>query len=262
MEGEEGDAGDGDKTTLALPEMQLRLLEAVAATGRPVILVNMTGSAVDLALAQQKCAAILQAWYPGQYGGLAIAETLLGMNNPSGRLPITFYKDLAQVPDFMDYAMAGRTYRYLSEEPLYPFGYGLSYTRFSYSQLKISSGSLQAGEDLTCTVTVTNRGEAGGWETVQLYVADLEGTSARPIRALKGFRSLYLEPGEKMQVSFVLEPEDLACVRDDGEVWVEEGQFRLWIGGHNGDALSTRLAGYKALTTVFRVEGDLKLEDA
>ncbi len=262
MEGEEGDAGDGDKTSLALPEMQQRLLEAVAGAGRPVILVNMTGSAVELAPAQERCAAILQAWYPGQYGGLAVAETLLGLNNPSGRLPITFYKDLSQVPDFTDYSMEGRTYRYLSEEPLYPFGYGLSYTRFGYSQLKISSGSLKAGDELTCTVTVANRGETGGWETVQLYMAGPQGADGQPLRALKGFRSLYLEPGDKMKVTFVLEPEDLACVRDDGEVWLEEGQYRLWVGGHNGDGLSARLAGYKALTTVFHLEDSLKLEDA
>jgi len=262
MEGEEGDAGDGDKSTLALPEAQRQLMDAVVSMGRPVVLVNMTGSAVELGEAAEKCSAILQGWYPGQYGGLAVAETLLGLNNPSGRLPITFYKDLSQVPEFTDYSMTGRTYRYMKAAPQYPFGYGLSYTRFAYSQLKISTNTLKAGEDLTCTVTVTNQGEMGGWETVQLYAADMEASAATPIRALKGFRSVYLEPGDKVKVTFVLEPDDLALVRDDGEVWLEEGQFRLWVGGHNGDTTSAKLMGYKDLTTVFTVEGSLKLEDA
>ncbi len=261
IEGEEGDAGDGDRTTLSLPGLQQKLMEAVLSTGKPVITVNLSGSCVDLSLAQERCEAILQGWYPGQYGGLAIAETLFGYNNPSGRLPITFYKDLSRVPSFTDYSMEKRTYRYLQEDPLYPFGYGLSYSRFAYSQLKISSGTISAGDEIQCSVFVTNESDIPGWEIVQLYLSDVEASTRTPLRALKGFQPVYLEPGEKKKITFIMEPSDMALIREDGKAVIEEGQFRIWIGGHNGDQRSVHLTGTKDLSTVFAVTGNLIVDD-
>jgi len=250
VEGEEGDAGD--RTDLALPDCQRRLWEALETLHRPTVLVNMTGLP---AILPDYPNAIIQAWYPGQFGGLAVAETVLGMNNPSGKLPVTFYKDMSQLPDFSDYNMGkGRTYRYLQTAPAYPFGFGLSYTQFEYGKLKLSAGSIAAGEDLTVRVTAKNSGSLAGREIVQLYLAAMDAENT-PIRSLKGFQSVWLEPEQAMEITFVLEAADMALVGEDGKSAVRPGKYRLWVGGHNGDARSRELAGYKALTSVFTVTG-------
>ena len=174
LEGEEGEAamsdGGGDKLTLDMPGMQNELLEAIQATGKPVVLVLFSGSPLAVNWAQENVPAIIQAWYPGEEGGNAIADVIFGDYNPAGRLPVTFVKSLDQVPDITNYDMDGRTYRYMTEEPLYPFGYGLSYSEFAYSDLTLSSAEINSGEDVTVSIRVKNESSCSGDEVVQLYV--------------------------------------------------------------------------------------------
>ena len=239
IEGEEGqDEGVpdgtrtlGDRTRIDLPSVQQALLEAVHATGTPVILVIISGSAVAVNWAQEHVPAIVQAWYPGQAGGTALAEVLFGDVNPAGRLPVTVYRSVDQLPPFTDYAMAGRTYRYFSGEPLYAFGHGLSYTRFEYSDLKIAPGEVPAGQPVTVTATVTNTGEREGDEIVQLYVTDREASVPVPVRQLAGFLRVHLQPGEARTISFTVLPDQLAVFLDDGRRVVEPGAFEVAVGG-------------------------------
>ena len=189
----------GDRTKISLPQLQEDLLQAVAATGKPLVVVLMNGSALAVPWAKEHAAAILEAWYPGEEGGAAIAETLAGDNNPSGRLPVTFYDSLDQLPPFESYSMAGRTYRYFAGQPLYGFGYGLSYTNFTYSHLKLSQTNLQAGEPLTVEADVTNTGSRAGDEVVELYLSGPQGEGA-PLRSLRGFQRATLQPGETKHV--------------------------------------------------------------
>jgi beta-glucosidase len=220
----------GDRTSLALPDAQLKLIGAVAATGKPLVIVLETGSAVALGTTGQKAGAILQAWYGGERGGQAIGEVLSGAVNPSGRLPVTFYTSVDQLPPFGDYAMAGRTYRYFAGKPEYPFGHGLSYTRFQYSGLKLGAATVAAGKPQVVTVNVRNAGKRAGDEVVQLYLS----TPARPgapLRSLKGFERVHLKPGETRTVRFALSPRDLALADADGRMRVSPAGYRLWIGG-------------------------------
>lgn len=263
VESEEGD-GQQERTELNLPPLQEQLLRTVTALGKPVVLVNLTGSSVDLQEADAKCSAILQGWYPGQYGGLAVAATLLGMNNPSGRLPVTFYRDTAQLLPFEDYSMDGRTYRFLSEDkaPLYPFGYGLSYTRFQYSDLTLSSYTLEAGQPVDVTVTVTNTGDLLGQEAVQLYLTDLEATTRVPQWALCDYGKVELEPGQSARVTFTLSPRQMAVIRDNGDRVLEPGAFKVHVGGQQPGGRSRELTGQKVQATVFTVTGeDFPFED-
>lgn len=254
LEGEEGDTGNpfasGDKPDLKLPGLQEQLLEKVLETGKPVIVVLLAGSALATGLAQEKAAAVIQAWYPGAQGGLAIAQLIFGDYSPSGRLPLTFYRTTEELPDFCDYAMQGRTYRYLSQEPLYPFGYGLSFTSFKYSQPQIeimadSVGSISEKDQIlaSITVTVANTGRTGGREIVQLYVRTLPSEPDRPLHQLRGVKSLNLEAGEEKQVKFVLRAKDLYQVDNSGRRYLQPGQYRLFIGGSQPDARSAELTG-------------------
>ena len=218
----------GDRTDITLPAAQQQLLEALAATGKPLIVVLMNGSALAVNWAQQHAAAILEAWYPGEEGGAAIAETLSGRNNPAGRLPITFYASVDQLPPFVDYAMENRTYRYFHGKPLYGFGYGLSYTHFSYRQLKLPQGTLQAGDSLQVEASVRNDGSVAGDEVAELYVA---ARGARGNPALKGMERFHLEPGESRTVAFTLTPRDLSTVNEQGKRSVERGEYSIMIGG-------------------------------
>jgi beta-glucosidase len=236
LEGEEmnvtepGFAG-GDRTNINLPARQEGLLEAVAATGKPVVLVLMSGSALAVNWADAHVPAIVQAWYPGEEGGTAIADVLFGDYNPAGRLPVTFYKSVEQLPPFESYAMEGRTYRYFKGDPLYPFGHGLSYTTFKYDKLKFSQSSVKAGEGVRVSVEVENAGSRVGDEVVQLYVTDAEASVRVPVRSLAGVERVRLKPGEKRVVSFTLEPRQLAVILDDGRAFVEPGEFRVSVGG-------------------------------
>ncbi|MFW5856904.1 MAG: glycoside hydrolase family 3 C-terminal domain-containing protein [Planctomycetota bacterium] len=264
LEGEEGDVansdGGGDRRSIRLPRCQDRLLRAVVATGKPVVLVLTGGSALALGAVEADLPAILMAWYPGQFGGRAVAEALFGEVNPAGRLPVTFYRDDDQLPHFHDYAMTNRTYRYFRGEPLYPFGYGLSYTRFAYEDLQLGAETLAAGEPLTVRARVTNTGDRAGDEVAQLYLRDLESSTERPVHDLRGFRRVRLKPGESADLEFVLKPRDLALVDDQGHCRIEAGAFRVFVGGRQPDARSAALAGADVLEADFTVTGEAALE--
>jgi beta-glucosidase len=221
----------GDRTDIKLPARQQALLEAVGATGKPIVLVLMSGSALAVNWADSNVSAIVHAWYPGEEGGAAIADVLFGNYNPAGRLPVTFYKSVEQLPPFENYAMDGRTYRFFKDEPLYPFGHGLSYTQFKYSELKFSSPKISPTDAVTVSATVENAGGREGDEVVQLYVTDLEASVRVPLRSLAGVERIHLKPGEKRVVSFKLDPRQLAVITNDGRTVVEPGEFRVTIGG-------------------------------
>ncbi len=236
LEGEEmnvtepGFAG-GDRTDIGLPARQQALLEAVTATGKPVVLVLLSGSALAVNWADRNVPAIVQAWYPGEEGGAALADVLFGDYNPAGRLPVTFYKSVDQLPPFESYAMEGRTYRFFKGQPLYPFGHGLSYTRFTYSGLKVSSPRVSPTQAVTVSATVENAGRVEGDEVVQLYLTDVGASVRVPVRSLAGVERVHLKPGERRALSFTIEPRQLAAIRDDGRAFVEPGEFRVSVGG-------------------------------
>jgi beta-glucosidase len=227
----------GDRTDIALPAVQRKMLEALHATGKPVVLVLMTGSALGVRWAQDNLPAIVLAFYPGQQGGNALADVLFGDTSPGGRLPVTFYESVEQLPPFADYHMENRTYRYFRGEPLYPFGYGLSYTRFEYSGLRLSSDRLAADGSLEVTLDVRNVGDRDGDEVVQLYVRDVEPRHPAPIRALRGFERVHLRKGERKPVRFTLVPaRDLAYYDEEKTAFaVEPGTFEVEVGASSGD---------------------------
>ncbi|MEI9927236.1 MAG: glycoside hydrolase family 3 C-terminal domain-containing protein [Sphingomonas sp.] len=218
----------GDRTDIALPKPQADLLDALQKTGKPVVVVLQSGSAMALGAHGDASRAVLEAWYGGEQGGQAIAETLLGASNPSGRLPVTFYRSTAQLPPFGDYAMAGRTYRYFQGQPEYAFGHGLSYTRFAYSGLS-AAATVAAGAPLDVGVTVRNTGKRAGDEVAQLYLATDDKDAPRV--SLKGYRRVHLAPGEARVLRFHLDPRDLAFADATGAMRVEPGTYRLWVGG-------------------------------
>jgi beta-glucosidase len=244
----------GDRTSLDLPRPEQALLEAVAATGKPLVVVLTNGSALGVNWAKAHANAILDAWYPGEEGGAAVAETLSGRNNPAGRLPVTFYKDVSQLPPFDDYSMKDRTYRYFGGTPLYPFGYGLSYTTFSYSGLTVPTGDVAAGSPVVAEVTVTNTGAKAGDEVAQLYLSfpDLPG---RPLRALRGFQRVHLEAGAAQKLRFELQPRDLSMVTEEGEPIVAEGFYAISVGGGQPNT------GIPVLTKIFNIKGKLTLPE-
>ena len=235
IEGEEmrvvadGFAG-GDRTSLDLPAPQQALLERVAAAGKPVVLVLMSGSAVSINWADQHLPAIIETWYPGEEGGNAVAGLIAGDFSPAGRLPVTFYKSVNDLPDFEDYSMAKRTYRYFPGEVLYPFGHGLSYTSFKYDNLKLGSPAIAAKDTLDVSVDVTNTGKMDSDEVVQLYLSH-PGVEGAPLRALKGFKRVHLKAGEKQTVSFTLADRALSTVNNAGVHNIAAGDVQLWVGG-------------------------------
>ena len=258
LEGEEGDTGNsyasGDKNDLLLPEAQRQLLEAMAETGKPVILINMTGSAMDLRFAQDHCAAILQAWYPGARGGKVIADMLLGKISPSGKLPVTFYRDTDGLPDFEDYSMKGRTYRYLIQEPLYPFGYGLTYGDV---QLKsVSCGgqeatkggqvSLKQASDFTVEALVVNNSDKALEEVVQVYVK-ADSANATPNGKLCGFARVALAPGESKKVAVPVDKDAFTVINDQGEKLTDSSSFAVSVGFGQPDERTKELTGKECL---------------
>jgi beta-glucosidase len=235
LEGEESESSDpgffgGDRLDLDLPHPQEQLLEALSATGKPLIVVLTSGSALAVNWAQDHAAAILEAWYPGEEGGAAVADVLSGDYNPAGRLPVTFYKSVAQLPPFGSYSMNGRTYRYLTEQPLYPFGYGLSFSSFTYADAKITPDQVAAGTAVTVSVRVTNNSSVPGDEVVQLYFShpDVDGA---PIRALVGFQRVHLAASASQTVTFTLHDRDLSIVDENGVRRVVPGTVDVWLGG-------------------------------
>jgi beta-glucosidase len=260
IEGEEGDTGNefasGDKLNLKLPGTQEALLEEVAKTGTPVILVLMTGSAMAVTWADEHAAAIVQAWYPGAQGGRAIASLIFGDYSPSGRLPVTFYRTDEDLPDFKNYAMENRTYRFFKGEPLYPFGYGLSYTHFEYSKPVLESDTVTAGSDVVVRTTVKNTGSVESDEIVQMYLKDVEASVRVPNWQLTGFRRVHLKPGEATEVAFTLKARQMALIDENANCVLEPGLFRVAIGGSQPDARSAELTGTEVPVTEFTVTGE------
>ena len=237
----------GDRTAIELPVVQQQLVSALAGTGKPLILVLMNGGAIALQSAAEQASAILEAWYPGQTGGKAIAETLFGENNPSGRLPVTFYAHTSQLPPFDSYSMKGRTYRYFPGTPLYPFGFGLSYTSFAYSGGKLSTTSLVAGKPLTVSVHIKNIGEREGDETVEVYLVP-KHLPESPLRTLVGFEKLHLKPGEASAIEATITPRALSLVAPDGTRAVQPGEYDLYVGPGQPTASS-------GITIPFKITG-------
>ena len=240
------------RTSLDLPGNQQALLEQLVATGKPVVLVLMSGRPNSITWAAENVPAILHAWYPGTQGGLAVADVLLGDYNPSGHLPVTFPRNVGQVPIHYDMKNTGRPIelgepgakyvsRYLKtpNDPLYRFGYGLSYTDFAYSPVSLSAAQMGPDGTITASAVITNTGDRAGEEVAQLYVRDLVGSVTRPVQELKGFEKIALAPGESRTVSFTLRPEDLAFTRADMSHGWEPGEFRLWIAPSSGPKAST-----------------------
>jgi beta-glucosidase len=259
LEGEEMPVSEpgflgGDRTSIDLPQPEEDLVEAVASTGKPLAVVLINGSALAVNWINEHANAVLEAWYPGEEGGAAVAETLSGKNNPAGRLPVTFYKGVDQLPNFEDYGMANRTYRYFGGKPLYPFGYGLSYTKFSYSDLSVPTSAIAAGLPLSADVTVTNVGNAAGDEVVQLYLKYPQVKGA-PRIALRGFQRIHLEPGASQQVHFDLKPRDLGMVTEDGNPIIAQGDYTISIGGGQPETAAPVATGH------FHIDGQYALPE-
>ncbi|MDR3740387.1 MAG: glycoside hydrolase family 3 C-terminal domain-containing protein [Terracidiphilus sp.] len=259
LEGEEMPVSEpgflgGDRTSIDLPQPEEDLVEAVAATGKPLAVVLMNGSALAVNWINEHANAVLEAWYPGEEGGAAVAETLSGKNNPAGRLPVTFYKGIDQLPNFEDYGMANRTYRYFSGKPLYPFGYGLSYTKFSYSDLSVPAQAVTAGQPIGADVTVTNTGNLAGDEVVQLYLK-FPSLKGAPNVALRGFARIHLYPGASQKVHFDLKPRDLEMVTEDGNPIIAQGDYTISIGGGQPGTAAPVATGH------FHVDGQYALPE-
>ena len=220
----------GDRTSILLPEAQTEFMKALKDTGKPVVFVMMTGSAIAIPWESENIPAIINAWYGGQSAGTAIADVLFGDYNPAGRLPVTFYKSDSDLPGFTDYSMDNRTYRYFKGEALYPFGFGLSYTSFNYNKLQVSKKVVE-GKVLPLSVQVTNTGKIDGDEVVQLYISYPNSDMKTPIRALKGFQRITLKKGESKNVEFVLNPEDLSIISESGKAIQPLGNFIISVGG-------------------------------
>jgi beta-glucosidase len=234
----------GDRTSLDLPKEEEDLLQALKDTGKPLVVVLMNGSALSVNWAEKNANAILEAWYPGEEGGTAIAETLAGTNNPAGRLPITFYSGVDQLPPFEDYSMKNRTYRYFTGKPLYPFGFGLSYSKFTYNHLKLARSKLNAGEPLKVEVDVRNVGAHEGDEVVEMYLHFPEIPGA-PLHALRGFRRVHLRAGESQHILLTLSSRDLSLVNEAGDRIVAPGNYRVSVGGGQpGTGVPTAQAGF------------------
>ena len=259
LEGEEMQVNEdgfkgGDRTSVDLPKPEEELLEAVSTAGKPLVVVLTNGSALGVNWAQAHANAILDAFYPGEEGGSAVAETLSGKNNPAGRLPITFYKDVSQLPPFEDYAMKGRTYRYFEGTPLYPFGYGLSYTTFSYSALTGPHDAVPAGSPVPIDILVANTGKKAGDEVAELYLK-FPDVAGAPIRALRAFQRVHLEAGASQKLHFELQPRDLSMVTEAGDPIVAEGQYVVSIGGGQPHT------GTQVISGTFDIKGTLTLPE-
>jgi len=251
LEGEEGDTGNsyasGDKIDLLLPPSQQALLDAVAETGKPVVLINMSGSAIDLSFAEENFDAVLQAWYPGARGGKVLADILFGEVSPSGKLPVTFYHDGDPLPEFTDYSMQGRTYRYLKEEPLYPFGYGLT-----YGDVCVTQAAADGSDALKIRVTCENRGDADTDEVLQIYVKPEASDLAPDHPRLCGFKRVRVPAGKTLTVSVELDPCTYTVVSRDGERIEEGGDYLLYAGTGQPDARTQELTGKESVKVRIR----------
>ena len=257
LEGEEGDAilsaENGDRTDIGLPAPQVHYLKQLASMGAKIVLVLAAGSPVTLGELEDMVQAVVYVWYPGQEGGNAVADVLFGKVAPSGKLPLTFPRSLDQLPPFDDYRMTGRTYRYATQEPLYPFGFGLSYTTFAYGDLGLPAQAVVAGESAPASVTLTNTGAMAAEEVVQVYLSDLEASVEVPYQSLVAMRRVYLRPGESQELRFTITPEMMMLVNDEGKQVLEPGAFRLTIGGCSPGARGVALGAPAPVTGTFSV---------
>ena len=265
LEGEEGDTGNefasGDKPDLNYPGLQNEILKAAYESGKPVVLVSLTGSAMDLSWADEHIPAIVQAWYPGSRGGEAVARLLFGECSPEGKLPVTFYRSVEELPEFTDYSMKGRTYRYMEQEALYPFGYGLSYTEFSLSEPEITvyegdkvseTGIIRKGTGMTVRTVIRNIGKMAGGETVQVYVKSCcDGT---PNPQLKALKKVFLNPGEEQEVVLTLKPEAFELFDIDGAAQILSGEYCVYTGTSQPDKRSKTLTGKGGFVNTFAAE--------
>lgn len=252
LEGEEGDTGNsyasGDKDSLLLPESQRKLMEAVASTGKPVVLCNMTGSAIDLSYAIENMKGILQLWYPGARGGRAVAKVLFGDVSPSGKLPVTFYNSLDKMPAFEDYSMKGRTYKYMDYDAQFPFGYGLTYSDVSVKSID-EVHTDKSGDLITSNIklTVSNDGKVDTDEVIQLYIKSSD-VNAAPNPVLCGFKRVHLKAGETSQFTLEIEPKSFTVVDENGKRYAPSGQFTVYAGVNGADSLSEKLSGHSCIS--------------
>jgi beta-glucosidase len=244
----------GDRTSIALPTVQTDFLKALKATGKPVVFVMMTGSAIAIPWEEENIPAIINAWYGGEAGGTAVADVLFGDYNPSGKLPVTFYKSDSDLPPFEDYSMANRTYRYFKGEALYPFGFGLSYTRFSFENLHLSKNKIKKNEAIEATVTITNHGKVAGDEVVQLYLTHLPGGENIPLYSLEGFQRVSLAPGSSQKVKFTITPDMMKLVNKDGESVLNSGGIKISIAGSLPSERSVQLGAAKPVDAILTVQ--------
>jgi beta-glucosidase len=261
VEGEEGDTGNefasGDKLDLKFPGLQSEILRAAYESGKPVILVSMTGSAMELDWEDSHIPAIIQAWYPGAAGGRAVAELIFGAYSPEGKLPVTFYRTTQELPDFTDYAMKDRTYRYMKQEALYPFGFGLSYTSFEMKGTEADSDRVTAKGEVTIRTSIKNTGVMESGETIQVYVKALrEGT---PNAQLKGLKKVHLQPGEEKQVEITLKSQAFGLYNVEGEFLVEKGEYAVYVGMQQPDARSASLTGRETVCLKVMAEETFRL---
>jgi beta-glucosidase len=257
LEGEEGDAIDstekGDRESIMLPDNQLEYLRKLHHTGTPVILVLGGGSPIALGDVAELVDAVLFVWIPGEEGGKALGNVIFGNTSPSGKLPITFPRSTQDLPPYEDYAMEGRTYKFIKSEPLFPFGFGLSYTTFAYDEISLSSAKIETGSSLNCSVKVSNTGSRKAEEAVQIYISDLEASTRVPQSRLCGFRRIALPPGQSERVTFRVSPEMMCIVDEDGNEFIEAGRFRLSVGGSSPGTRSRELGASEPAVIEFEV---------
>ena len=258
LEGEEGESllspMNGDRDDICLPESQVNYIKELAIHGVKIVLVLTGGSPIALGEVEDMVDAILFVWYPGMEGGRAVADVLFGDISPAGKLPVTFPRSLDQLPAFDDYSMQGRTYRYMTEEPLYPFGFGLSYTRFEYSDLQLDQTDVALGDSLNASVMLHNCGDRDSAEVAQFYLSDLHASTTVPLHHLVGFERVNLKAGESCSVKFTLTPEMMSFYNDDGKLTLEPGEFRLEVGGCSPGKRGQELGAPEPVTAVFEVK--------
>lgn len=261
LEGEEGDQGNefasGDKPNLNLPGLQGEIIKELYNSGKPVILVLLSGSALSIPWEDEHIPAIIQGWYPGAQGGRAIAEMIFGEFSPEGKLPVTFYRTTEELPEFTDYSMENRTYRYMKNEALYPFGYGLSYTEFALNNVSVDSDEILPGKEVTCTAEIQNIGDMAGGETIQVYVKVKK--DGAPNWQLKGLKKVHLQPGEKQTVTITLKDEAFGLYNNEGQLVLNAAEYELFVGTSQPDSRSIQLTGKKPYKKVLQVKESVVL---
>ncbi len=259
LEGEEMDVdkpgfSGGDRTSIALPTVQTDFMKALKETGKPIVFVMMTGSAISIPWEEENIPGIINAWYGGEAAGASVADVLFGDYNPSGRLPVTFYKSDSDLPPFDDYSMQNRTYRYFKGIPLYPFGFGLSYTKFIYSNLKLSKTKINKSENVDAEVTVTNNGKVAGDEVVQLYLTHINAGADAALYTLKGFKRINLKPGASQKIKFVITSNMMKTVNDKGESVLNSGDIKISVAGSLPSERSVELGAAKPVAALLTIK--------